>query len=178
MISHYFKIAIRNLCKYKTQNIISIIGLSVGLLCFCICMYCSRFVDSTNHCFANYERIAELSLYDSKADRYFSGSPVPLSEELRTWSMGEVEAISCVTYPRERPFYVEVSSEKTLPYELETIEADTCYNKVFTPKMVAGHWEMASRSLNSAILSQSIAIKIFGSGNRHHGCISLQRRTG
>lgn len=177
MISHYFKIAIRNLCKYKTQNIISIIGLSVGLLCFCICMYCSRFVDSTNHCFANYERIAELSLYDSKADRYFSGSPVPLSEELRTWSMGEVEAISCVTYPRERPFYVEVSSEKPLPYELETIEADTCYNKVFTPKMVAGHWEMASRSLNSAILSQSIAIKIFGNAESAIGKhMTLMRR--
>ena len=32
MILHYFKIAFRNLCKYKTQNIISIIGLAVGLL--------------------------------------------------------------------------------------------------------------------------------------------------
>ena len=162
MIVHYFKIAIRNLCKYKTQNIISIIGLSVGLLCFCICMYCSRFVDSTNHCFANYGRIAELSLYDSKADRYFSGTPVPLSEELRTWSMGEVEAISCVTYPRERPFYVEVSSDKTLPYDLETIEADTNYNKVFTPKIIDGHWKMASQTQNSVILSKSVAVRIFG----------------
>lgn len=177
MILHYFKIAIRNLCKYKTQNIISIIGLSVGLLCFCICMYCSRFVDSTNHCFANYNRIAELSLYDSKADRYFSGTPVPLSEELRTWSMGEVEAISSVTYPRERSFYVEISPEKTLPYELETIEADTCYDRVFTPKIVAGHWKMASQSLNSVILSESIAIKIFGDAENAIGKhMTLMRR--
>lgn len=39
MIRHYLKVAFRNLLKYKTQNIISIIGLAVGLLCFCICMY-------------------------------------------------------------------------------------------------------------------------------------------
>ncbi len=32
MIFHYLKIAFRNLCKHKTQNIISIIGLAL-LLC-------------------------------------------------------------------------------------------------------------------------------------------------
>ena len=63
MIRHYLKVAFRNLLKYKTQNIISIIGLAVGLLCFCICMYCSRFVETTNHCFSNYTRIVELNLY-------------------------------------------------------------------------------------------------------------------
>lgn len=162
MILHYLKIAFRNLCKHKTQNIISIIGLAVGLLCFCICLYCGRFVESTDHCFANYDRITELSLYDTQADRFFSGTPTPLSEELRTWHMEEAEALSCITFPRERPYNVELSADKTLPYELETIEVDTCYDKVFTPKMVAGHWKMASRSPNSVILSQSTAIKIFG----------------
>lgn len=177
MLLHYFKIAIRNLCKYKTQNIISIIGLSVGLLCFCVCMYCSRFVVNTDHCFTNYKRIAELSLYDNKADRYFSGTPVPLSEEIRTWSMGEVEAISAVTYPRECPFYVEISSEKSLPYEFETIEVDTCYYQVFTPRIAAGHWRMASQSPNSVILSESNAIKIFGNAENAIGKhLTLMRR--
>lgn len=32
MIRHYIKTAFRNLLKYKAQNIISIIGLSVGIL--------------------------------------------------------------------------------------------------------------------------------------------------
>ena len=177
MIFHYLKIAFRNLCKHKTQNIISIIGLAVGLLCFCVCIYCSRFVESTDHCFANHDRIAELNLYDGKADRYFSGSPVPLAEDLRTWALGETEAISSVTYPRERPYYVELSPEKTLPYELETIEIDTCYNKIFTPELVAGHWKMASQSLNSVILSQSMAIKIFGNAESAIGKhMTLMRR--
>mgnify|MGYP007033541808 FL=1 len=71
MIRHYLKVAFRNLLKYKTQNIISIIGLAVGLLCFCICMYCSRFVETTNHCFSNYTRIVELNLYDYQTETFF-----------------------------------------------------------------------------------------------------------
>jgi len=162
MIQHYFKIAFRNLCKYKTQNIISVIGLAVGLLCFCICMYCSRFVETTDHCFTNYNRIAELKLYDVHTQKYFSGTPATLPEELRPWSMEEVEAISSVTYSRERSFYVEVSPDKTLPYELKTIEVDAYYNQVFTPRMIAGEWKTARMLPNSVIMSQSVAIKIFG----------------
>lgn len=162
MIRHYFKVAFRNLWKYKTQNIISIIGLAVGLLCFSVCMYCSRFVETTNHCFSNYERIAELHFYDNQTNTYFSGTQVALSEELRTWAMGEVEAISCMSYSRVRSYLAEISEEKSLPYELETIEIDTLYNKVFTPRIVAGSWKTASRTPNAVILSQSTAIKIFG----------------
>lgn len=36
MIKHYFKVAFRNLWKYKAQNIISTIGLAVGLVYVCI----------------------------------------------------------------------------------------------------------------------------------------------
>ena len=34
MIQHYFKIACRNLLKYKVQNILSIVGLSIGFTAF------------------------------------------------------------------------------------------------------------------------------------------------
>ena len=53
MIRHYIKTAFRNLLKYKAQNIISIIGLSVGILCFSICLYCSRYINSTDKCFTH-----------------------------------------------------------------------------------------------------------------------------
>lgn len=36
MIKHYLKIAIRNLLKYKLQNIISILCLAVGIVCFTV----------------------------------------------------------------------------------------------------------------------------------------------
>ena len=33
MIKHYLKVAFRNLIKYKTQSLVSIIGLAVGFTC-------------------------------------------------------------------------------------------------------------------------------------------------
>lgn len=36
MIYHYFKIAFRNLIKYKTQSVVSIVGLAIGFTCFAL----------------------------------------------------------------------------------------------------------------------------------------------
>jgi len=36
MIAHYLKIAFRNLVKYRTQSVISILGLAVGFVCFAL----------------------------------------------------------------------------------------------------------------------------------------------
>ena len=41
MFIHNIIIAVRNIWKYKTQNLISILGLSVALLCFSVCLYCT-----------------------------------------------------------------------------------------------------------------------------------------
>jgi len=38
MLSHYLKIAFRNLWKYKSQTLISVIGLALGFICFALAM--------------------------------------------------------------------------------------------------------------------------------------------
>ena len=39
MTTHYLKIAFRNLIKYKTQSVISMLGLAVGFACFALSAY-------------------------------------------------------------------------------------------------------------------------------------------
>ena len=46
MIRHYFKIAFRNLAKYKLQSIISITGLAVGIAFFIFSFYWLRYETS------------------------------------------------------------------------------------------------------------------------------------
>lgn len=60
MLRHYIKMAMRHLLKNKIQNLISIVGLSVGILCFSICLYCSRFISEVDSCFSNKELIADI----------------------------------------------------------------------------------------------------------------------
>ena len=44
MITHNITIAWRNIRKYLSQNIISVLGLSASLVCFSLCMHFSRYI--------------------------------------------------------------------------------------------------------------------------------------
>lgn len=133
MLKHYIKIAIRQLLKYKMQNLISVVGLSVGILCFSICLYCSRFISEVNDVFSNKERIAEINLYTAHGDVY-SGIPATLIEELRKLGFDEVQEFTFTVYPRERSYNVEIKEGKELPYDhLVTMETDSLFREVFTP---------------------------------------------
>lgn len=159
MIRHYIKTAFRNLLKYKAQNIISIIGLSVGILCFSICLYCSRYINSTDKCFTHWERIADINLY-TPAEEPYSGTPATLFESLRQLQFQEVEAFTFVAYPRPRSYNVETIDKEELPYEdLYAMEVDTAYHSVFTPEVLQGSWAVASQTPNAVILTRSLAHK-------------------
>ena len=84
MIRHYLKIAFRNLIKYKTQTIISIIGLSVGFTCFALStfwihyeMTYDAFLKGSERTYILYkESVLENSGFDTS-------SPYPLSTYLK-----------------------------------------------------------------------------------------------
>ncbi len=177
MLQHYIKIAIRHLLKYKMQNLISVIGLSVGILCFSICLYCSRFIHEVDDCFPHRDRIADISLYTAGSD-LFSGIPATLIEDLRKRSFAEVEDYTFTVYPHERSYNVEIKEGQELPYDdLNSMEVDSSYYKVFTPTVLQGSWEIAANTPNAVILTRSLAEKIFGKGESPIGkrMILMQR---
>ena len=90
MITHYLKIAFRNLLKYKMQTAISVIGLAVGLCCFCVCFYISRFIGGVDTCFEHRECIADIDLVTPEG-QIVSGVPARLLPTLRERSWAGVE---------------------------------------------------------------------------------------
>ena len=162
MLRHYIKMAMRHLLKNKIQNLISIVGLSVGILCFSICLYCSRFISEVDSCFSNKELIADINLCTTRGDLY-SGIPATTIEELRKLRFDEVQDFTFTVYPRERSYNVEIKEGKELPYDhLMTMEVDSLFRKVFTPRILQGSWEVASNTPNAIILTRSLAKRIFG----------------
>ncbi|MBR5541700.1 MAG: ABC transporter permease, partial [Bacteroides sp.] len=161
MIKHYLKVAIRNLLKYKTQNLISIVGLAVGLFCFCICFYISRFVGSVDKCFENHERIAEVYL-TTPDGHLLSGTSGKLFPEMRqrNWKGVEDFTILAKPYPAREYNAIQENGE-TLPYQLTMMEVDTLYNKVFTPTILSGSWEQAARNRNSIVLTEHTAKNMY-----------------
>ena len=148
--------------KNMIQNLISIVGLSVGILCFSICLYCSRFISEVDSCFSNKELIADINLCTTRGDLY-SGIPATTIEELRKLRFDEVQDFTFTVYPRERSYNVEIKEGKELPYDhLMTMEVDSLFRKVFTPRILQGSWEVASNTPNAIILTRSLAKRIFG----------------
>ena len=66
MIKHYFKIAFRNLWKYKQQNTISVLGLAVGIICFSLSMTWLRYEDSYDSFHSKSDRIYAIMKGDKK----------------------------------------------------------------------------------------------------------------
>ena len=161
MITHYLKVAVRNLLKYKTQNLISIGGLAVGLFCFCICFYISRFVGSVDKCFENHERIAEIYLLNNNGSKW-SGVPGKLLSHLQQRTWDGVEGFTLLSYTNKSEYNLIGRNEEKLPYELTAMEADSLYYKTFTPTVVCGSWEQVTFNRNSIALTRHAAKRIFG----------------
>ncbi len=168
MIHHYITIALRHLWKYKVQNLIGIVGLAVGMLCFSICLYCYRFFNDLDACFSQQERIAMLWLEttNEEGEKWNTTlSSSDFADMLRKQPLSTAEAFCSVIEAREpRSYAVEVKGGALQPYELLTIEVDTFFRKVFTPVLLYGNWEVIQHAPNTVLLSESASRRIFGKG--------------
>ena len=163
MILHYLKVAVRSLMKYKMQNLIAICGVSLALFSFCVCLYCSRYIYSTDDCFRNKDRIVEVCVKNAEGELY-RRTPGGLSAYLREQSLG-AESFCTVDVPDSRTFNAVLSEEKMLPYDLNVLETDSAFCTAFTPRILCGEWEQVAHTPDAVVLSESVAKRMFGSAS-------------
>lgn len=158
MIQHYFKIAFRNILKYKTQSIISILGLAVGFTCFALA-----------NLWIHYEMTYDA--YHEGADRmyilckesvfgvngYSTSMPYPASTLLKN-DFPEVEAACAYTR------WVQKVDLKANDCTVETnnIQADSCFMKMFNISILAGSRDFMY-SNDKIALTEDVAMRLFGS---------------
>ena len=169
MILHNLIIAVRNILKHKTQNLISILGLSVALLCFSICLYCTRYIYSTNQCFENLDRLVQMSTANKENGEERGYTFCDFNVELEKLSLPEVETYIYTNYAESRPYNIEVSADKLLPYTLVFMETQPSYYQAFKPQVLFGSWEQAAHAPNSVVLAESTAKQIFGEATKAIG---------
>ncbi len=166
MILHYLTTAARQLIKYKTQNLIAIVGVGLALLCFSVCLYISRFINATDDCFERKDEIAQVTL-QMKSGRYLAEVPPELTMKLKDKGIDFPTCI--VAYPLDREYNVEVETEKFLPYTLNCMEVDTTYNQFFIPQIIVGIWQQAIHVQNAVVLFESTASRLFGTPEKAMG---------
>jgi len=109
MFQHYLKIAFRNLRKYKTQNIISIVGLAVGFSCFAFSALWIRYEMSYDDFHPKADRIYKVNTALFKWNSLESGNsdlvqdtPYPLANWLKS-NFPEIEEACGIWHSRPEP---------------------------------------------------------------------------
>jgi ABC-type antimicrobial peptide transport system permease subunit len=158
MFRSYLKIAIRNLRKYKTQSVINIAGLSIGMAVALLIGLWIWDELSFNKYHENYERIAEVrSNANYNGEIYTIDShPMPLGEELRRSYGGDFKYVVTSTQSER---HMLSSGDRKFAENGRYMQSDA-------PDMLTLKMEKGSRTgmkePNAILLSSSLAKKIFG----------------
>lgn len=160
MIIHYFKIALRNITKFKTYSAINILGLVVGFTCF---LLIALFIVNE----LNYDK------YQEKGDRIYRLALGSVSENKMVTSISS--GAMPFTLKQEYAGIEEVVRLKHLPslvayqdklvFEDKFFFTDSTFFKVFSNRMLLGDPAKALTNSFSIVLTESTALKYFGKVN-------------
>ena len=158
MILHYLKVAVRSLMKYKTQTIISIIGLAVGFVCLSFSMIWIRYELTYDDFHRGAERLYvpyQTSGLDLKG--FSPRSVFPVGKVIRE-TFPEVEdaaSFSCWTTQAGR-----TEDERM---EVEYIRTDSAFIRMFDIRLLQGSWGFLHKPEEEIALTQEAAQRFFGS---------------
>ncbi len=155
---HHLKVALRNLWKYRTQNIISILGLAAGFICFALSALWIRYELTYDNFHDGAERIyyVRMKPFD---DQTAPGSVTPyqLSGYLET-HFPEIER-AC--YLKSWDEEVEIEGSKSM---IHLLVVDSSFFKTFDVKLIAGSLDFVQPGSGKIALTESYARKLFPDG--------------
>lgn len=164
MIRNYLTLGLRNLSKHKTFTLIKILGLSIGITC-CMLMYVFvRYELSFDSYHQQAEQIYRVVQHTQFAEEtyHWSSTAYPLAEALRQ----NFSAFSLVTQtagPVSRTFSIRDSDSELGKFEEDLVLfADPYFWQVFDVHWLKGHPDSAFPNPNSALLTRSLAVQLFG----------------
>ena len=152
MITHYLKIAWRNLLKYKVQTVVTLVGWALGFTCLALSAYWLRYEHTFDTGHPEADRMYFLALQDTTGTyhetmRYEYCTDVPQR-------FPEVECATAIPYG-----YVQIQLNDSIvcPYNV----IDPGFLDVFRLPLVAGTEEFL-RNPSYVGLTESVARRLFG----------------
>ncbi|MDH8701247.1 putative ABC transport system permease protein [Dysgonomonadaceae bacterium PH5-43] len=158
MIKHYLKIAFRNLWKYKTQNLIGVIGLSIGICFFTLGYHWMKYETSYDKFHPNSDRIYRVYAIDKNTQKPLEHLPMALADKL-TQEFPEVENVSM--YFNQYPYRVYWGEADLGTPEFRFV--DEHFFEFFPPTIIAGETNVLLQSDEDLIVTEDYARKYWGS---------------
>lgn len=157
MILHYLKSAVRSLMKYKIQTVASMVGLTLGFVCFALSAVWVRYEQTFDSFHRGADRMYLLRSSSFWENQTSLSHHFPLAEELkRTFS--EVEDAAAYWY-WEIP--VKLSEDAAEDVNLGYIRSDSLFVRMFDVRLVRGSWSFLNVP-EEAALTEEGARRLFG----------------
>ena len=157
MIKHYLKVAFRNLAKYKTQSLVSIIGLAVGFTCFALSVLWIRYEMTYDTFHEGADRIYMVRAhYTDSPGSIFNSTPYPLSSYLQE-KMPEIEAAASTSIYREMKFRMGDNE-----HEVVMAAADSVFMNFFNIQLLKGTVNFLKENDPEIAITEEFARKLFG----------------
>lgn len=178
MIKNYFKIAWRNLKRNKAYAAINVIGLSLGIACSILIFVLVSFHFSFDDFHKNKDRIYRIvTEIHNEEISHTPGVPPPFTKAFRSDFTFAEKTARAVTFWGE---LISIPSEK----ENKKFQEDngiTCvepeFFDIFNFPLVQGNMKTALSEPNTAIITQKIAKKYFGTEDAIGKIIRVDNKT-
>ena len=160
MLTHYLKIAFRNLTKYKMQTIINIIGLAVGFVCFALSALWIRYEMTFDNFHRDADRIYVIYSPAFIGDGLTRSTPFPLAAYLKA-NFPEVEEMMPIA-PSWGGTTVTIEN---VTLSASVIRADTSLLRMFDVRIIQGNSDFLTHGSGRTAITQRKAKQLFGNEN-------------
>ncbi len=172
MIKNYFKIAWRNLLKNRAISFINIGGLAVGMAVAILIGLWIYDEISFNKYFQNYDRIAQVNSHANYSGEVYTinSHPMPLGTELRSSYGRDFKYVVMSTQTEQ---HILSSADKKFTESGNYMQPEA--PEMLTLNMLKGT-RAGLRDLNSILLSETLAKKLFGDADPMDKIVKIDNR--
>ena len=160
MIIHYLKVAVRNLLRYKTQSVVSLLGLAVGFVCFALASLWIRYEMTYDDFHEAADRILCIRTEDKESVNGLSNiNPYPLAGYLRE-TFAEVKGACSLVYSESRH---RIDGKEI---QLGVLSIDSAAFSVFDIRLLEGSMDFLLPGQGDKVaITRRCAQRLFGEEN-------------
>ncbi|MFN8208989.1 MAG: ABC transporter permease [Bacteroidales bacterium] len=177
MFTSLLKISIRNLMNHKVHTLLNIAGLSIGFAAFILIILFVQYEYHWDKHNLNYDRIYRVQRVYVKAVAAMDGNNISphthgITARLLEQAAPEIEKTVII---EESGRYLSAKPGQQI-FERDGIFSETSLFEVFTYHFLEGDPSSALEEPNTMVLSETLANKLFPSGNAYGSTVMIEKK--
>lgn len=163
MIRHYLKMALRQIARNKTQYVLSVAGVAIGMLCFSLITYYVRKNNNQYNAWPNADRIAHFYVKPVNGGREQAYIPGKELQRLMDKPVAGIEQVAYYESYTEANITICRDEKTETPFICSFCSMTPGFIPIFSLKTTDGNTPAFGKE--NVLVSESAALRLFGKEN-------------